>query len=434
MNEVSDDKMFSLLKLIWIQDPILALRNLLSYDYFITAFVEFLKTELAEDMFSFVLDVRNLEGLSTQARSKEAIKMYKIVMQATRRVTNPKDSSHIPNFKQDNLLENEVDPKLALKKIHEEAEITFKMLASDSFPRFLESSFSTKVIEMLQHEKILHHESFQCLNDLVVKSYVDAESWLQQFCEASDKFPACIVIADVTLPGAPLVFVNEEFCKVTGYSKEEIHGRNCSFLQGPDTEPDPIFTIRRALSKANNCRVSITNYRKSGEKFKNLLSLKPVFDGGDIYRFVIGVQLDIFEDALLLQRLNCLDALLCTLPRKLEASSISFKKSGKSRKLKKSRFLDKSNSSDYEKGMWEHMTASTERLLANNIGVCNTIYSFTKIIWLNTPMDAMKAIVGDPIGREMFSLFCSITSTVYQAHFEFCCQFDDIAKSQVNNK
>ncbi|EGB05622.1 hypothetical protein AURANDRAFT_30609, partial [Aureococcus anophagefferens] len=94
----------------------------------------------------------------------------------------------------------------------------------------------------------------------------------------------------MTIPGAPMVYVNPEFCRVTEYTTAEAVGRNCRFLQGPDTEPESIGVIQRTLGKCEDCHVLLTNYRKSGEKFKNLLSMRPVLDADDVYRFVIGVQ------------------------------------------------------------------------------------------------------------------------------------------------
>lgn len=149
----------------------------------------------------------------------------------------------------------------------------------------------------------------------------DADEWLNMFVSTAEFFPACIVISDMTIPGAPMVYINGEFTKTTGYTKEEAVGRNCRFLQGPDTEPESIAVIRNTLSKGQDCHVKLTNYRKNGEKFQNLLSMKPVFDGDNIYRYVIGVQFEIMEDKGLKKRLVQLDKLLRLLPSRLNLKS-----------------------------------------------------------------------------------------------------------------
>ena len=67
-----------------------------------------------------------------------------------------------------------------------------------------------------------------------------ADDWLSGFVTMAETMPACIVISDMTIAGAPMVYVNNEFCRTTGYAKEEATGRNCRFLQGPLTEPEAI--------------------------------------------------------------------------------------------------------------------------------------------------------------------------------------------------
>ncbi|WP_308435309.1 PAS domain-containing protein, partial [Sphingomonas glacialis] len=71
-----------------------------------------------------------------------------------------------------------------------------------------------------------------------------------------DPFPAAVratrmpmVITNPRLPDNPIVFVNDAFCRLSGYAREQIVGRNCRFLQGPDTCRDDIDTIRTAISE-----------------------------------------------------------------------------------------------------------------------------------------------------------------------------------------
>ena len=48
----------------------------------------------------------------------------------------------------------------------------------------------------------------------------DCAGWLHTFVSVAETYPACIVICDSTIPGNPMVFVNTEFCRVTGYTKD----------------------------------------------------------------------------------------------------------------------------------------------------------------------------------------------------------------------
>jgi phosphoserine phosphatase RsbU/P len=82
-----------------------------------------------------------------------------------------------------------------------------------------------------------------------------------------------------------------------------VMGRNCRFLQGPDTDPTAMAEIRAALAEARPCVVEILNYRKDGSSFWNRLSITPVRDGAGNLTHFIGVQSDITarrhtEDAL----------------------------------------------------------------------------------------------------------------------------------------
>ena len=97
----------------------------------------------------------------------------------------------------------------------------------------------------------------------------------------------------MSIPGNPLVFVNSSFCGMTGYEKHETMGQNCRFLQGPETEPEAVAWMTDCLRRGADCYVRITNYRKSGEPFYNLLVIRPVHDSNDVYRFCIGLQQEI---------------------------------------------------------------------------------------------------------------------------------------------
>ncbi|ARV59466.1 PAS domain S-box protein [Nostocales cyanobacterium HT-58-2] len=102
-----------------------------------------------------------------------------------------------------------------------------------------------------------------------------------------------IVISDPRQPDDPIVFCNPAFEKMTGYSQKEVLGRNCRFLQGPDTDPATIEQIRSALRQEQECHVVIKNYRKDGTPFWCELSISPVKDmTGQVLNFV-GIQSDI---------------------------------------------------------------------------------------------------------------------------------------------
>ena len=131
----------------------------------------------------------------------------------------------------------------------------------------------------------------------------DAAAWLALKDRALEVASEGFTIADARLPGQPLIYANQGFERITGYSIADVMGRNCRFLQGPDTDPAAMAEIRAALAEARPCLVEILNYRKDGSTFWNRLSITPVRDGAGNVTHFIGVQSDVTarrqaEDAL----------------------------------------------------------------------------------------------------------------------------------------
>jgi PAS domain S-box-containing protein len=100
-------------------------------------------------------------------------------------------------------------------------------------------------------------------------------------------------ISDPNQPDDPLVWVNPAFTATTGYPLDQVLGRNCRFLQGPDTDPEAISRIREALHRRESVVETLLNYRADGTAFWNEVSISPVLDGeGRLVNFV-GVQADV---------------------------------------------------------------------------------------------------------------------------------------------
>ncbi len=102
-----------------------------------------------------------------------------------------------------------------------------------------------------------------------------------------------ILIIDAKLPDLPIIYCNDSFVKMTGYSKEDALGRNCRFLQNDDRDQEAIQVMRTAINQGKPCHVILRNYRKDGSLFWNELTITPIYnDNGDLTHF-IGVQNDI---------------------------------------------------------------------------------------------------------------------------------------------
>nr|AML79423.1 putative LOV domain-containing protein [Apocynum androsaemifolium] len=100
------------------------------------------------------------------------------------------------------------------------------------------------------------------------------------------------VITDPRLPDNPIIFASDSFLELTEYTREEILGRNCRFLQGPETDQATVSKIRDAIREQREITVQLINYTKSGKKFWNLFHLQPMRDQKGELQYFIGVQLD----------------------------------------------------------------------------------------------------------------------------------------------
>ncbi len=99
-----------------------------------------------------------------------------------------------------------------------------------------------------------------------------------------------VVFSDPSLPDNPMIFVSDEFAGQTGYTPEEAIGRNCRFLQGPDTDPHAVEAVRQALRAQTRFTIDILNYRKDGSPFLNRLRIRPIYDGDGRLMFFAGAQ------------------------------------------------------------------------------------------------------------------------------------------------
>jgi PAS domain S-box-containing protein len=109
---------------------------------------------------------------------------------------------------------------------------------------------------------------------------------------ALEVLPHGVVITDVNQDDR-IVYVNEGFSRLTGYSPEETIGRNCRFLQGSESAPEIIAELRRAIKERRSCVVEIQNYRKDGSTFWNSLTIAPIKNGRGECTHYVGIQIDI---------------------------------------------------------------------------------------------------------------------------------------------
>ncbi|WP_058997031.1 PAS domain S-box protein [Haloarcula sp. CBA1127] len=111
---------------------------------------------------------------------------------------------------------------------------------------------------------------------------------------AIDEAPVGVVITDPGQTDNPLIYANDHYRDLTGYSLPELLGKNCRMLQGENTDPESVATMRDAIDAEERVTVELRNYRKDGTEFWNRIRIAPVRDDGTVVNYV-GFQQDITE-------------------------------------------------------------------------------------------------------------------------------------------
>ena len=125
-----------------------------------------------------------------------------------------------------------------------------------------------------------------------------ANDHLQIYMRALECSSNGMVIADARLPGLPLLWANTAMSRITGYTIDELTGRNCSFLQGNDRDQPGIQVLRDAIRNAQAVSVTLRNYRADGAPFWNQLSIAPVIDEAGKVTHFVGAATDITDRVL----------------------------------------------------------------------------------------------------------------------------------------
>ena len=112
------------------------------------------------------------------------------------------------------------------------------------------------------------------------------------------------VVCDVTMNDCPIVYVSDNFQNLTGYSRHDILGQNCRFLQAPDGEVESgskrefvddgaVYNLKKMVHEGREVQQSLINYRKGGKPFLNFLTMIPIPWDTDEIRYSIGFQIDL---------------------------------------------------------------------------------------------------------------------------------------------
>lgn len=128
-----------------------------------------------------------------------------------------------------------------------------------------------------------------------------------------------IVVAEQEGDDNILIYANQAFERLTGYSVDEILYQDCRFLQAGDRAQAALGVIRQAVEEHRPCRQVLRNYRKDGTPFWNELSITPVFNEADQLTYFIGIQRDVTAQIDAQQRVVELEAELAEVRAELAA-------------------------------------------------------------------------------------------------------------------
>jgi len=148
--------------------------------------------------------------------------------------------------------------------------------------------------ELLKAENLAEAAAAAGGGGLIANSSSDANKVLDDpdfsFIKALQTAQQNFVVTDPSLPDNPIVYATQGFLNLTGYTLDQVLGRNCRFLQGPETDPKAVEKIRRAIEDGTDMSVCLLNYRVDGTTFWNQFFIAALRDAAGNITNYVGVQ------------------------------------------------------------------------------------------------------------------------------------------------
>ena len=150
---------------------------------------------------------------------------------------------------------------------------SFESLVNEALPAYITNCLTKVVTESMVRE--ITGQGMPLMRELV-------GGLAEVFC-----------LADPSVKDCPIIYASEEFYRTSRYSRDDVLGRNCRFLQGPKTSRTAINRIGTAVKSGQESCETLLNYRRDGTPFMNLLLTAPLYDNRGSVRYFIGAQIDV---------------------------------------------------------------------------------------------------------------------------------------------
>jgi PAS domain S-box-containing protein len=162
------------------------------------------------------------------------------------------------------------------------------------------SRIAKETVSLPSHRRSSVEKAFSSMKDEEVARIIHCSSWLTKFISAADYVPFGIILVRVQneVDGLKrrdlsIIYVNNRFESISGYSKVEALGRNPKFLQGPHTDAVQVIQMSLAVQTVSVFEGVVCNYRKNGQTFFNNICYKPIRDKNDHCDYWIGIMEDV---------------------------------------------------------------------------------------------------------------------------------------------
>jgi len=195
--------------------------------------------------------------------------------------------------------------------------------------------------------------------------------------------------------------VNEAFEELTGFSFADSVGQNCRFLQGEDTEQEAVAEMIYALQNAESCEVQVTNYRKDGTPFQNLVRLEPIRDSAGEYRYMVGVQYD--------KKADSADTL------RARATHVNYLAQAFRQHLLPFRELPPESDNEASRSGGVRFSEDPSGSPGSNSGdstrtrkIQNSLVAFSKLAWQSSPEESLETLLSRPNFGESYVRFLKL--------------------------